>query len=209
MKKAFTLAELMIALVVTGVLSAVLIPAVVEIPVNQNKIMFKKAYYSSERVVSELINDDKLYPLSDTLVGFLNTVAATIGGTTYSTPATKFCNLFVEKINISGTANCSTSQTVTTGNSNLGTGNFRTNDGMTWYVPVSAFTTGTDGEIETIIVDVNGTSTYNEKKSPNCLYNASTCPSPDQFTIKVRNDGKLIIDGTKEMEYLQNTKIGG
>lgn len=213
-KKAFTMAEVMVVMAVLGILAAVMIPTIIKIRPNQNKIMFKKAYYVTERVVNELVNDDALYADTDTLrPGFLNEDAPTDFPTISS--VTKFCKLFANKLNTMGTPDCSIgkSSPIAAGALNPNSGNFTTNDGITWHLPTDAYGGGTTTTFKKdftriITVDVNGTSTYNAKTSPNCIYvSATVCPDPDQFQIKVQHDGKIFIDGTKEIEYLKSTKI--
>ena len=107
-RKAFTLAELMVCLLLISVLATILLPAIMQNRPNKNKVMFRKAYYIIERVVSELINDDDLYPTNEELnvSGFANTAEVTYAGNTYS-GASKFCNLFFEKVNTTtGEARC-------------------------------------------------------------------------------------------------------
>lgn len=57
----FTLTELMIAITVLGVLTAAVLPAVLGNNPNQNKIMIKKAYYTTAEVISEMINNETLF----------------------------------------------------------------------------------------------------------------------------------------------------
>ena len=59
--KAFTLTELMIALAVIGILVAVVTPAIMRTRPNKNKMMIKKTYYETEKIVESLINDETLY----------------------------------------------------------------------------------------------------------------------------------------------------
>ena len=58
----FTLTELMIAITVLGILTAAVLPAVLGNNPNQNKIMMKKAYYTTAEVISEMINNESLFP---------------------------------------------------------------------------------------------------------------------------------------------------
>lgn len=60
--KGFTLTELMIALAVLGILVAVVTPAIMKTRPDKTKFMVKKAYYTTQDVVSKLINDPSLYP---------------------------------------------------------------------------------------------------------------------------------------------------
>lgn len=61
-KKAFTLTELMIALAVIGVLTAILLPVIRNLMPDQNVLMAKRANYTIESVVSNMLNDSACYP---------------------------------------------------------------------------------------------------------------------------------------------------
>ena len=61
MKKAFTLAEVMIVLVVIGVLTAVLLPAARNAMPKEDVIKFKKGHNTLLSVVRELVTSDKYY----------------------------------------------------------------------------------------------------------------------------------------------------
>ena len=61
-KKAFTLTELLIALGVIGVLAAILMPVISNLLPDQNLVMAKRAYYATQNVVSDMINDADCYP---------------------------------------------------------------------------------------------------------------------------------------------------
>ncbi len=113
-KTAFTLSELMIALTVLGLLCAALLPAIVRTMPNQNKVMIKRAYYTTANIVSDMINDPNLYPPIDSngfsKVGFDNMDEVTYGGETYGGAITndgkgafaKFISLFAAHLNIDG-----------------------------------------------------------------------------------------------------------
>lgn len=193
-KKGFSLTEVMVTLVVIGVVAAIITPVIQSLIPNKRKIMFKKAYYLTERIVGELIDDDGLYPEDATLVGLQNTTAVIANGVAYSVPTTKFCQLFASKLNVVGTVDCA-----------AGGFEFQSNDGIAWHLPVTPFPNGLSSQ--TITVDViYGDNTSNQ--NPNCTYNASTCPNPDQFNIFIYNDGQLkIADPSIEKDYLGNTKV--
>ncbi len=133
MKKAFTLAELLIALGVVGVLAAILMPIVHHIAPNQDTVMIKRAFFTTQNVVSELINDAGCYPDkttssgSDRAFGFEDGYGyegcALWGGSSetssYITTAgngnTKFLTLFMDKLGATGS-----------------TSSFTTRDGIKW-----------------------------------------------------------------------------
>lgn len=187
--KALTLSEILIAMVIVGVLAKILIPVIMNVLPNKNKALFKKAYYVTEKVVNALLSDETLYPEDVVAPGFAYTTNPVISdGVTYQ-GTTKFCQTFATKVNLGSDVNCSS------------VFNFKTNDGVTWALPTGAFVPGIP---QVITVDVMGGTTTTNGNSPNCIYNAATCPKPDQFNINVYNDGKLSITGTKEMEYLND-----
>lgn len=201
------MAEVMVTIAILGVLAAVMIPTVTKLAPNSRKLMFKKAYSSTETVISELINDESLYAKDPDFTGFANTSAVTVAGVAYS-GATKFCNLFAEKLNVMGAVDCNTAKTLAVAAVPGSGPNFTTNDGVAWYVDTNAFTLDTPGETATINIDINGNTGYSINGNPNCVYvSAAVCPEPDQFTITIRNDGKITVAGVKESEYLQNFSV--
>ena len=191
-KSAFTLAEVMITMALLGILSSILLSAVATVRPNDSKALFKKAYYVAERMVSELVNDEALYPEGDgTAVGLDNASAITYGGVVYSDD-TKFCKLFAVKVNtISNSVNCTVASQEPTSTNEP---SFVTSDGIAWYMPISKFPSD-----QHITVDVNG------EKRPNCKF-SSNCPKPDRFEIYIQPDGKMYVSGTKEKEYLSSNK---
>ena len=60
--KGFTLTELMVSLAVIGIIVAVVTPAIVRLRPNKTKMMVKKTFYTTEQIVSTLINDQRFYP---------------------------------------------------------------------------------------------------------------------------------------------------
>lgn len=207
--RGFTLTELMIALAVIGVLVAVVTPAIMKTRPNKNKMMVKKTFYTTEQIVSSLINDERLYPdmteacenpegVEETenfycAWGFDYDSPVKYEGETY-TGNTKFRDLFKSKLNISKDE----------GNK------FTTTDGATWDL------SGTIGAWEkkktsvsgagtgTILIDVNG------KDAPNAREADSDADDFDQYVIIVKANGKMNIAGADQRaaEYITiNTSI--
>lgn len=178
-KKGFTLEEVMIALVMVGILSVLMLTAIRKVTPDNNKILFKKAYSIAERTIAELVNDETLYPYDTTRIGFLNTDTITTPTGITAGGATKMCRLFVSKVN--------TITEATTG----GTCTFETTDGITWSFPNNA------SFPKTITIDVNGS------EGPNL----ASGTKQDRFGIIVQSDGKISVTGTKEIEYLRSHNL--
>ena len=216
--KGFTLTELMVAMAVIGILVAVVTPAVMKTRPNKNKMMVKKTFYTTEQIVSTLINDERLYPdMSDfcdgrelaegedanslyCAWGFDYENAATFEGVSYS-GNTKFSKLFASRLNVKRE------------NGNV----YYTSDGVKWDLSgtvggwtkqaaaVGTFDGGGAG-VATILVDVNG------DEAPNCRQSGDGC-GPDDFDryqIQILANGKMRIDpaDSKAVEYATiNTSI--
>lgn len=221
-RKAFTLAELMVCLLLVSVLATILLPAIIQNKPNKSKVMFRKSYYIIERVVSELINDEDLYPndKENNTMGFANVAEVVYAGNHYS-GTTKFCNLFYEKLNTTTSSpNCSTSrETPSAVPVENAEGTFITNDGVIWYLPASKIFASSNFESTEEVENGDGTTTpaspagrieqelsvdINGINKPNCYFDENTCKDPDRFKVFVRFDGKVRVDGEKEREYLMS-----
>lgn len=196
-KRAFTLGEVLVTLMIVGVIAALIIPIIKNAQPDKQKLMFKKAYTNVERVVTELVNDDDLYPDTGDYVGLDNTSPVDPDDDDSPKENTKFCMLFAMKVNVveevQDQANCPKTPG---GNGTYSTPSFITADSIAYYLPSTDFATNA-----TITVDTNG------DKEPNCFYNASTCQKPDMFEIIVGPDGKVGVEGDLEKEYLQDTSV--
>ncbi len=195
--KAFTLTELLVALGVIAVLCAILLPVIFNILPNQNVIMAKRAYYTIQTIVSELINDEGCYPDKtsyssgvrygfDDGFGYSNCIkwGGNDNTTTISTEGdavTKFNPLFFDKLGIGVPAGAGAENAVSTP------------DGMQWFWTGTA-NFGEESGYHTLHVDVNGSA------APNCsdrTYGSVTkCASAsnyDQFSVNIYTDGRVEI----------------
>lgn len=206
MKKGFTLSELMVAMAVLGVLCAVVLPMVMNNNPNQNKMMIKKAYYTVSEIVSDLINDEALYPTigedETVYVGFDNQESVNLHGKTYSGES-KFAELFATKLNLDSEVEDSCADFVSVGENETGETSkkcrsFTTQDGMIWDITESKaqIMVGNkkiESKVRRIRVDVNGDA------PPNCTQDTITpaCSKRtnnfDQVTINVADNGKISI----------------
>ncbi len=212
--KGFTLTELMIALAVIGILVAVVTPAIMKTRPNKNKMMVKKTFYTTEQIVSTLINDERLYPdMRDVCgegvvpgadpnvycaYGFDYDESVTYEGVEYEGD-TKFAELFKSRLNVK--RDSAEDDLV-----------FYTTDGVKWDLTETkgAWSAGAEpgdfntGRIGTIIIDVNG------DEEPNARQSDSDEDSFDTYHIQILSNGKMRIDpaDSRAVDYATiNTSI--
>lgn len=230
--RAFTLTELLIALGVVGVLLAILMPVIFNILPDQNALMAKRAYYTVQTIVSELINDEGCYPdktqapASDRRTGFDDGYGYpnclkwggsddTVAYINSENPGKKFITLFNDKIDVNDSG--------VTSSDLLNTSSLSTKDGMTWeiYPYVGLLKSSLDGAdsgfkdisglFALVKLDVNGSD------KPNCGQSSLTdvCESSsnsnyDQFVVAISEDGKLtVLDGWARSAIKVNKDITG
>lgn len=185
-KKAFTLAEALIALCIIGVVVALLLRTLNRVTPNKEKVMFVKAYHALEQVVADTINDPNKYdqefgattnadfsqnPLSPD--GSAAPIVITQGQSFTVTSANALCVYSAEKLNVLGTISCGSGE------------NFTTSNGIIWS------DMGGGSYPKTIKVDVNGTE------------------AEGVYSIIVYADGKMSVPvGGDEEKFLRSqTKI--
>ena len=193
-RNAFTLSELLIALAVIGILTAVMMPIISALLPNQNVIMAKRAFYTTETIISDLINDDHCYPKISTSVGFDDGLGygkcKKYGGEDNpskkdtNNSSEKFATLFADKLNLKG-------EMTNSG----GKYKFKTRDGIEWELSNFNFVQGDVNSSSIITVDVNPSS-----NSPNCGEStySGTCEGTkkkeyDKFSMRILANGKIQI----------------
>ena len=183
MKKAFTLAEMLVCLALISAVVVIFLSTIKARP-NSNMVMFRKAYNITSNSVYEMLQSAVNYETGD-LKEDANKPTEKKINNEYPKGDTKFCKVFAYYVNTGTEPNCS------------GNGpHFTTLDGIDWYMPMGTFSSGK----ETIRVDVNG-----KDNLPNCAPSDS-CPNPDIFEIVIDNEGKLSVPNEVARSYLQTTK---
>lgn len=206
MKKAFTLAETLIVLVLVGVLAIIVLSSLTKLQPDREKMLFKKAYSITERTVGELVNDESIYLYDPNKIGFRNTDPADVEGTsTVYQGAEKFCRFFARKLNTFED---------TTFDSSTNSCDFQTTDGITWNVQ-SYF----DNSVENVVVsvDINGvkdpnipTLTSDEVLADPSLLDITAHPeltasNRDRYFIYVHFDGRVTVaPDSQEAEFLKS-----
>ncbi len=72
-KRGFTLAEVMLTMVLMCVVATIVVPVVVASRPSTEKVLLKKAYNTTEQVISELAGNERFYPSDVTLKDINNT----------------------------------------------------------------------------------------------------------------------------------------
>lgn len=204
--KAFTLAEILIALIIVAIVSGAVISSIKGVTENSNKSAFQKCYNHMTQTVMDMINDKMAYPdipvsASDlTLQGFKNNYLE--DGTT---DTNKFYNQFKERT--LGAIKTTTSKTDSKA--------FTAQDKSFWIITNSSNSSTT---YKTIVFDVNGPD-----KMPNCPINldssltaaSTSCSDPDRFEFRIDNDGSIHSSntngygGTTQYNFLKNKNYYG
>lgn len=206
--KAFTLTELMIALAVLGILIAVVTPAIMKARPNKNKMMVKKTFYTTEKIIGNLINDEVLYPdkrdsctpvydADNCKWGFDDESSVTFEGASY-TGNTKFGNLFMEMLNVKQIDDADEIK-------------FYTNDGAYWDLSgtmgawetdekVGKFTDASpDSGMGTIKIVVDG----EKDRQTECTEHVADC---NTYEVQLLANGKLRIN-PEHKKAIQWTEI--
>ncbi|MBE7706874.1 MAG: type II secretion system protein [Cyanobacteria bacterium SIG30] len=176
-KKAFTLAEILVAMAVIGFLTLMTMTNVVKQLPDIEKARVKRAYSTIEKIVGALINDDNIYP---SVTGFRETAAVTTEfGETFGYPLreTKFRDAFKYSLEV-------IEHDITCELPN-GTSNecFMTDDGTVYGIPNTDFLTlNTMGTQNHVPITIYANWDKEEKRS---IDNA--------FYIGVRFDGNIRI----------------
>jgi len=159
MKKAFTLAELLIVLSVLGILAAITIPTVMNAVPDNNNVRFKKAYYVFEKAVQTLSNDTNLYPedtvfSSTDMAYFCNNMANVVNTLTLDDGEIANCASSTETLQTAAALNDSVSGG-TCADAGSVTPAFITTDGVYWWGLRSTF--NPDKTYYTVVcIDVDG-----------------------------------------------------
>lgn len=136
-KKGFSLAEVLVAIAIVGVLAIIVIPLLTKDNPSRNKVIYRKAYNSLAQIVLNMINDDVAYPATQfdnssppVPQGFHYTTAITNGNGTTN----KFCFYLSNQLNTVGNITCPTTSDPAAAANIATVPIFTMPDGSQWYI---------------------------------------------------------------------------
>ncbi len=183
MKKGYTLAEVLITLVVLGIIMAISIPLLFGAKPNKDAMMYKKAIYNIQAA----------------MVGVMDDPMATLSNEYWADPdvtSSGFCEAFESAMNTLGGANCS-------GASTYDNPNFTTSDGIkVWGLEGTNFTATGYKEEKGKTIYVDRELSASEKNKLKTSRDASHA-NPG-LKILVTNDGRVKTGSSADWNFENN-----
>ena len=172
--KGFTLTEVMVVLVILGALALILIPNFAKMMPDDHNIKYKKAFYTIQEIMNDIVNDPNICTGTDTDGNIIdNNVFLNSCGDN------NLRNAIAERLS-------TTTDIDTTGNMS-GENDIKTTNGMRWFIPDGTFSSlfSTSGTSQAIIVSL-------DDNAPNNGSNAETASADNGlFAIVINASGKV------------------
>lgn len=203
-KKGYTLAEVLIAVTIIGVVAATILPMVNKIKPDETKIKYLQTYDAISSVIADLAKNRSYFPvynINDTYNEifvdrpFLNTIAIDLpdnrnpNGDDILGENGKICRLLHAIMGNEEQHNCSNLYNPIAMNSNNFSTSFTTKNGITMMIYTNNNNPSENSIYQTdIYFDING------NEAPNCFKVSATensCPQPDRFKMKVAANGYI------------------
>ena len=207
-KKAFTLTEVIIVLVILGALALILVPNMSRMMPDNHNIRYKKAFYTIQEIVNDIVNDPSV---CQGLVNTTNIAGNPSNWVNANSPdeILTMCYVlqnggdfnrdrnFAQEVcdRLSTTAECSTANIPNIDNVNSGATGVLTTNNMRWNLApnggqtLSSHNANNGNFSYTIYVDVDGcgnNNTFND----NCV-GANPNANDGVYRITIRSDGKV------------------
>lgn len=209
MKKGHTLAEVLIAMGIIGVIVALTAPLASKFTPDTSKILYLNTYDSITEVTRTMVSNTNFYPLTNEGDNILyenyplaNLNQITIDNSIYGNGVRdKYCELLAFSLKGENTS-CSAETNSRPNDANWAQApTFTTSNGIDFFVYTERNINTNDIEYQTdIYFDVDGIN-----KGKNCLF-SNNCPRPDRFKLCVFSDGKIVTDDAKGQIYLEKRR---
>ncbi len=207
-RNGFTLAELLIVLGITGVIAAVILPAINGLMPDKTKIMYLKVYDELGKNIKALSADTSIFPIilkngNDDIdvstIPLLNNeqpLKSPFKDDNKFTGDKKLCNLIAFSMGVNDACRDTTYPE---------TPSFTTANGMKWWISETKRDINpaeSKASYQTdIYVDVDSS-----KKSSDCMYGEENCKNPDRFKFLLAADGSLIPADPAGLHYINTRK---
>ena len=204
--RGFTLAELLIVLGITGIVAAVILPAINGLMPDKTKINYLKVYDELNNSIKALTADSTIFPvilknggqdIDVSKIPLLNDtkpLKSPFKDDSKYSGDKKLCNLLAFSMGV----NESCKDT-----SYPSTPSFTTPNGMEWWISqTKREITENKASYQTdIYVDVDSS-----KDSSNCMFGESNCQNPDRFKFLLAADGTLVPADPVGLHYINTRK---
>ena len=203
-RKAHTLAEVLVALAVVGVLGAVVVPMANKFKPDVYKIKFLKNYDAIVQVNNHLIYDEELYPLIDNAGNdyrenpLFNIQRVTYDNVNIGNHDNKYCDFL--SLFIAGSVSEACQGAEHPDDRPDGAPHFTIKDGTEYWVYTQRS------------IDNNNRANYRsdiyidiDRNGANCLEDPVACPTPDRFHITVKANGETL-PADRVSTYYLNTR---
>ena len=205
MKKAYTLAEVLVTITIIGILSAVMLPLANKLKPDSNKALYLKTYDSLVQILNAVSSDTDLYPEFWTYQNNnYDFTQLPLYNTTSDLDLTEFpdikggnqklCSILA--IGFGQTSECTNVASKYSANTFSNKLAFTNRQGVQFGIYSHIILNNTTQSFDTqITIDINGNN------KPNCKY-STTCTKPDRFTFLVSPDGHVIASDVMGQAYL-------
>ena len=204
-KSGFTLAELLIALGIVGVISALLATALLTLQPDQQKAIYLKNYDALSKAVKELAHNDRLFPICQDNLNCqehpLFNTSSGVGGrfVAIGEGNGKLCRGLSYVFNGQMLPNLNCDNQPLTYEDGDWTPSFRTYR-TEWLVSTLRELSGSSATYQSdVYFDLNGPA------APNCVY-GDNCKNPDRFKFLVAANGTVIPADPIGQEYIKTRK---
>ena len=209
--KAYTLAELLIAILIVGMCAGILGTILTNIRPDSVKVKYLKNHDALCQAIKELGSNSRIFPTCDTRDGqnincktrpFFNLMKASEGRYAFvSEGDSKLCTALSMILNGENLPNLNChNQPITYKDGIDWTSSFSSNNGTQWLISTVREIKNDIGTYQTdVYFDING------NEPPNCIYNSTYCLQPDRFKLIISADGQVFY-GDPIGEYYVQTR---